>query len=99
MLQRRAVLQLMKTIPQEWTRSGYKTRILERQGDVILAQLGQAECYEVLVVRRHNGLKVGGKAVEPSEYLPKDEDFGTLGWYFCDRDRALAKFAALVSQN
>jgi hypothetical protein len=89
----------MKTLPQEWTRKGYVSRIIQRQKDVVLIQLGKAECFEVCVVRRHQGRTLpDGGTIEPGEYLPSDEEFGRLGWYYPNRDRALAKFSEVLAE-
>lgn len=88
----------MTPLPAQWTRRGYVSRVIKRTGDVVLVQLGKADCYEVAIVQRHNGYDLpNGARVEPKEYMPSDEEFGTKGWYYPDRDRALAKYRDLVA--
>ena len=64
-----------------------------------MARLGHADCYEVMIVRRHNGFSVGGRRVEASEYLPRDEDFGHYGWYYNSKTEATEKFNELTKGN
>lgn len=87
----------MTPLPSQWTRRGIVSRVIRRTGDIVMVQLGKADCYEVAIVQRHNGYNLpGGRVAEAKEYMPSDEQFGTLGWYYCALDKAEAKFAALV---
>lgn len=88
----------MNPLPTQWTRNGYVSRVIKRTGDVVMVQLGKADCYEVAIVQRHNGrMFPGGKSVAPAEYMPSTEQFGTYGWYYPNRDMANAKYRELVA--
>ena len=69
-----------KPLPEELTNHGYKMKMVKRTD--LVAMYSKCGGYEVVAVQRHNGYDIKGVKVEPAEYLPKDEDFGTKGWYF-----------------
>jgi len=69
-----------KKLPLEIKNHGYKMKQVKRTENT--AMYSKAGGYEVLVVQRHDGYEIKGNWIEPAEYLPKDEDFGTKGWYF-----------------
>lgn len=58
--------------------------ILEREGDVVLLKKAHPEVreahFEVAIVQRHEGFKVGDAFVEAAECLPGAEKFGQLAW-------------------
>lgn len=88
----------MTPLPTQWTRNGLVSRVIKRTGDVVMVQLGKADCYEVAIVQRHNGYDLpDGRRAEPKEYMPSNEQFGTCGWYYPDRDMANAKYRDLVA--
>ena len=88
----------MIPLPAQWTRRGYVSRVIKRAGNVVMVQLGKADCYEVAIVQQHNGRTLpDGRVLEPAEYMPCDEEFGTKGWYYPDRDMANAKYRELVA--
>lgn len=91
----------MKKLPNEWTRIGLLSRVIQRTGNIVMVQLGKAECYEVAIVQSHKGYKLpGGNGwAEAAEYMPSNEQFGRLGWYFMAKDKADAKFAELVEAS
>jgi hypothetical protein len=85
-----------KPLPEELTNHGYKMKMIKRTD--LVAMYSKCGGFEVVAVQRHNGYDIKGVKVEPAEYLPKDEDFGTKGWYFSGpncRDTAEKKFEEL----
>jgi len=70
----------MNLLPLEMKKHGFNMRQIKRtENSVIYSKAGG---YEVMVVRKHNGYELGGQKVEPAEFLPNNEEFGRLGWYF-----------------
>ena len=69
-----------KKLPLEIKNHGYLMKQVKRTEKT--AMYSKAGGYEVVIVQRHDGYEIKGNWVEPAEYLPKDEDFGTKGWYF-----------------
>ncbi len=81
-------------------RQGYTMRQVWREGD--LAIYSKSAGFEVVRIRRHDGRTIGGNYMEPAEFLPCDEDFGRLGWYFIGpnaRQHAEAKIQALRASD
>lgn len=70
----------MKLLPTEMTNHGYAMKQIKRTDKV--AMYSKCGGYEVVLVQSHNGYEIKGIKIDPAEYLPKDEDFGTKGWYF-----------------
>ena len=88
----------MTPLPAQWTRNGLVSRVIKRTGDVVMVQLGKADCYEVAIVQRHNGRTLpNGVILPPAEHMPSTEEFGRKGWYYPDRDMANAKYRDLVA--
>lgn len=52
--------------------------------------------YEVIRIRKHNGYSVGDGHIEPSEYYPSSEEWGTYGFTFSDKQDAFDKFDRLL---
>lgn len=89
-----------RPIPSELKRQGYVMRLVKREGDVSI--YSKSAGFEVLRVRRHDGRMIGETVVEPAEYLPSDEEFGTKGWYFIGpnaRELAETKMRALAAPD
>jgi hypothetical protein len=70
----------MKPLPIEMKNHGYSMKQIKRTDKV--AMYYKCGGYEVVLVQKHNGYEIKGIKIEPAEYLPKDEDFGTKGWYY-----------------
>lgn len=70
----------MKILPLEMKKHGFLMKQIKRSEKT--AMYSKAGGFEVMVVRKHDGYKIGDTIVEPAEFLPGDEDFGRLGWYF-----------------
>jgi hypothetical protein len=47
--------------------------------------------FEVIRVRRHNGKRIKGQWVTPSEFYPSSTDWGKYGFTFTDKHAAFAK--------
>ena len=52
-------------------------------------------CWEVVVIRRHNGKTIKGHRVKPSEFYPSSTEWGKYGFTFTDKDTAFAKLREL----
>jgi hypothetical protein len=89
----------IKKLATEIKNHGYLMRQIKRtEKSAIYSKCGG---YEVVVIQRHDGYEIKGNWVEPAEYLPKDEDFGTKGWYFGGPDalqHAEKKFAEIEKE-
>ena len=91
-----------KPLRTEFRRNGFDYRQIAREGDVAIysqAWTGCANpsvCYEVIRIRRHDGLNIFGKYYPPTELYPSSESWGNLGWTFCDKDAAFAKLRELT---
>jgi hypothetical protein len=95
---------MLKPIPQTFTRWGYTGRILKREGDVVLAEKQDSKkperkFYEVMLVQKHNGFTIAGKTFPPSEYLPRDDQWGEAGWSCSTIARAQEVFQREVGKS
>ena len=75
----------MKPLPQIYTRSGYHFRLVQRIGDITIYsqhdnETGDIHCYEVFVVRRHNGYRTRAGYVEAGEYKPSTAMWGKIAF-------------------
>jgi len=92
-----------RPLPKETRRDGFNYCQIAREGDVALYEqrwTGCAEpsvCYEVIRVRRREGFEINGRFNPPAEVYPRSEQWGQLGWTFCDKDAALAKLLEITA--
>jgi hypothetical protein len=87
-----------KPLPKEFLRDGFLYRQIAREGNGAIYEqkwsgcFEPSVCYEVIRVRRREAFEIGGRFVPPAEVYPRSEQWGELGWTFCDKDAAFAKF-------
>lgn len=86
----------MKTLKSYHTRGGYPFNVIERRGDIALADGGSIG-YEVFEVQSHDGREIAGTWFEPAEYPPSNEQWGTKGWSFKHEASARRKFDELTT--
>jgi hypothetical protein len=94
----------IKELPNKFSKSGFDYELLRRVGNVALLEKTRAGdklivSYEIVVIRAHGGYTIAGSTVEPAEYIPKSEDWGTYGWTQTTEDLAYAKFAEISKQD
>ena len=70
----------MKPLAIEIKNHGYCMKQIKRTDKV--AMYSKCGGYEVVLIQKHNGYEIKEIKIEAAEYLPKDEDFGTKGWYY-----------------
>jgi hypothetical protein len=94
-----------RPLPKEFQRDGFVHReVLRQKNAAVYAKrwTGCAEpsvCYETIRVKRREGFWIDDRFVVPSEVYPRSEQWGALGWTFCDKDAAFAKLGALRSRR
>lgn len=76
----------MKPLPTEFHKRGFTFTQLERRNDWALFKKVRDgtnhESFEVVNIRTHNGYKIGETEIPPSEFYPRDEDWGVHGFTF-----------------
>lgn len=89
----------MKLLATVFKRDGFTFRQLERSGQVAVFEKrkrpGRSSSYEVVRIRRLPARSMFGVDYPASEAMPVSERWGTDGWTYCDRDKAMAKFREL----
>jgi hypothetical protein len=91
-----------KPLPKEFRRDGFDYRQIAREGNAAIYEqhwTGCAEpsvCYEVIRVRHREGFQIGGRFVPPAEVYPRSEQWGELGWTFCNKNAAFTKLRELT---
>ena len=86
----------MKPLTTYHSRNGYRFNVIDRRGDVALADGGSVG-YEVFEVQSHDGREIAGTWFEPAEYPPSNEQWGTKGWSFKHEASARRKFDELTT--
>jgi len=85
-----------KRLPKEFRRDGFNYRQVAREGDIAIYQQvwsGCADpsvCYGVIRIKRREGFVVDSRFIPPAEVYPRSEQWGELGWTFCNKDAAFA---------
>jgi hypothetical protein len=95
--------QCYKPLDRHFQRAEFNYKQLVREKDVAIysqtSRGGSSEpviAFEVIRVRRHNGKKIKGQWVGPSEFYPSLTEWGKYGFTFTDKDAAFAKFRELL---
>lgn len=92
-----------RPLPKELRRDGFTYRRIARERDAaIYVQTWNgcpdpAVCFEVILVRRREGFRIGPRFIEPAEVYPPTERWGELGWSFCDKGAAFAKLRDITA--
>ena len=87
----------MKTLTNYTAKGGHHFTIIDRIGDIALAQSGGTVGFEVFEVQSHDGREIMGKYFPPAEYVPSNEQWGAKGWSFKTEAAARAKFDELAN--
>jgi hypothetical protein len=56
-------------------------------------------CYEVVRIRRRDGIEIVGKLIEPHEVYPNSEAWGANGFTLTDKDAAYAKLKEVTNER
>jgi hypothetical protein len=93
----------MKTIPEQFTESGFTHRQLVREGRVAIFERQHANAslphFEVVVIDSHNGYEIAGVQCPPAEMYPGAKQWGKKGWTFTDHSQAVDKFETLKAHH
>jgi len=77
-----------KKLQDSFNKNGFTFEQVWREGDfAIYKQTKQGvnkQWYEAIKITRHNGYKIGGNVIEPSEIYPSNEKWGILGFTCVD---------------
>lgn len=85
----------MKKI-NEYSKNGYDFKIVQRQDNLVISsgksRKHGSQNWEVVEIQSHNGLTIGGVSIPPSEFIPRNEQWGTKGWSFATEEKAFEFF-------
>lgn len=88
-----------KVIPSEFKKKGFNYKQVRREGMKAIYHQTRDDStisnYEVVKLGRHNGYKMGGSYIEPSETYPGSSLWGILGWTCTDLESATARYNQL----
>lgn len=72
----------MKKIPQEYSRTGFEYKLVERDGDFAIYSVRKNfyTSYELVKVRRYKEDNDFVKVKAGDEYLPGTSEWGSYGW-------------------
>lgn len=88
----------MKKLTNYRSKGGYEFTIIDRRGDVALADGGSVG-FEVFEVQSHDGREIGGRWCDPAEYPPSNEQWGSKGWSFKSEEKAREKFEEMTAEK
>ena len=88
-----------KVIPTEFDKKGFHYKQVKRDGmKAIYEQTregSELKNFEVVKLGRHNGYKMGGVFIEPSETYPGSSLWGITGWTHTSIESALNKYNSI----
>ena len=87
----------MKTIPEKFTKKGYKHILVKREENVAIFKRHSVSSskkyhYEVVIISSHNGITINGNYIEPGELYPSSSQWGDVGWTCLDLEAAERRF-------
>ena len=92
----------MKKIEKVFIKAGFRHDMVKRKKNVAIykrTQLGSSSVhYEVVKIGKHNGYKLGGSYIEPSETYPGNSLWGLQGWTHQTLDAAEINFKNLLEK-
>jgi len=95
--------QSYKPLKTQFRRGGFDYRQITREGDFAIFEQRWGNspnvCYEVVVIKRHDGFYKGDQFIEAAETIASSERWGEHGWTVLTRDDALDKLNQLLSRT
>jgi len=87
----------MKTLATEFKKHGFNFKQEYRNGEfaVFSKTKGNVISYETIVIRRHNGYKIGEIDCPASEVYPNDKAWGNFGFTYRSKEDAMEKVNTL----
>jgi hypothetical protein len=88
-------------LAKSFTKYGFTFTQIKREGDVAIYRQtkGNFEAFEVIIIDRHNGYKLGDAEIPPAETYPSSSQWGSHGWTLRTLDRAHEKFAEVAARE
>jgi hypothetical protein len=89
----------------EFRAGGFCFQQIAREGNATIYEqiwTGCSEpsvCYEVVRIRRRDGVEIVGKFIEPHEVYPNSEAWGVDGFTLTDKDAAFAKLKEVTNER
>jgi len=86
-----------KPLQRCFRRGEFDYKLIRRDKDIAICSQtwrGCSEpsvCWEVVVVRRHNGKTIKGQWVDPGEFYPSSTEWGKYAFTFTEKGAAFAK--------
>ena len=93
-----------KPLPTHFRCGGFDYRQIAREGDVAIYEQTwegneRSAAFEVIRIRRREGVQVAERFIEPAETYPKAEAWGIDGLTLTDKDAAFAKLREIAGQS
>ena len=94
-----------KPLRTEFRAGGFCFRQIAREGNAAIYEqtwAGCSEpsvCYEVVRIRRRDGIEIAGKFIEAHEVYPNSEAWGVDGFTLTDKDAAFAKLKEVANER
>ena len=91
-----------KPLKTHFQRGEFNYKQIAREKDVAIFEqtwpgcFEPSVCWEVAVIRRHNGKTIKGHWVAPSEFYPSSTEWGKYGFTFTDKEAAFAKLREIA---
>lgn len=95
----------MKKLPLEINKKGFAYTQIKRVNDIAIYKQKSldvelnGEWYEVIKIKSHNGMTLGGNYIPPSEMYPSSTQWGVLGFTYNDLSAAEDRFKQILSNK
>jgi hypothetical protein len=95
----------MKKLPLEINKKGFVYTQIKRVNDVAIYKQKnldiavKSEWFEVIKIKSHNGMTLGGNYIPPSEMYPSSTQWGVSGFTYQNQKDAETKFKEILSDK
>jgi len=95
----------MKKLPLEINKKGFTYTQIKRVNDIAIYKQKSldvelnGEWYEVIKIKSHNGMTLGGNYIPPSEMYPSSTQWGVLGFTYNNISAAEDRFKQILSNK
>lgn len=94
----------MKKLPLEISKKGFVYTQVKREKDIAiykqksLDEVVKGEWFEVIKIKSHDGMTLGGNYIPPSEMYPSSTQWGVLGFTYPNLEDAKSKFKIMLDK-
>lgn len=93
----------MKKLEKEFESAGFKYKQIHREDMYAIYERKHIDSnspphYESIKIQSHNGMEIAGNKIQPSEYYPSSNSWGTHGFTCINRKNAYDRLDRIIKE-